>query len=299
MRAVSFLVVAVAVVACSGEDRPEASSPAAQAREAAAPPPSDKPGTDWAAQRKLPAQSIDPVAPPPEVQPRYASPPPAPGVTLNPPPFAYVGRVAYDARVYAVLSRGQQVFVVGVGDAVDGGYRVQSIHEDRIVLLHLGLGQERSIALSSPASALNPIVPAAPGAVGMTEAASLQVAGRSQVALGEQFDLSVSLDPGLNAALASGYVELQFDPKVLALGAQSLPKATSSGSARLDLTGAYVGHPTHVTIQFRVVTPAPTTTEIRVVPTNIEGADGRELAVDVPQAHRLTIVRPMRPDKGS
>jgi len=219
-------------------------------------------------------------------------------VALAPPPFAYVGLVVYGTHLYGVLSRGDRMSLVSAGDTVDGAYRVQSIHEDRIVVLQLELGKEQQVMLSSSAPALGPILPAASDPVGMTEAASLQVAGPSRVALGEQFTLTISLDPGLNGQLAGSYVELQFDPKVLALGAKSARAATSSGSARLDLSGAYMGHPTHVGIEFQVVTPVPTATEIRVVPTNIEGADGRELAVNAPQAHRLAIVPPVRPDKG-
>jgi len=236
---------------------------------------------------------------PPKAQPDPAPPRPPPAVALAPPPFAYVGLVVYGAQLYAVLSRGDRMSLVRAGDTVDGAYRVQSIHEDRIVVLQLELGKEQQVMLSSSAPAPSSIPPAAPGAIGVTEAASLQVAGPSRVALSEQFTLTISLDPGLNAALAGGYVELQFDPKVLALGAKSARAATSSGSARLDLSGAYMGHPAHAGIEFQVVAPVPTATEIRVVPTNIEGADGRELAVNVPQAHRLTIGPPTRPDKGS
>jgi len=297
MRAASLLVVAFAVIACSGEDRPEASSPPARAPEAAAPPPSAGLGADSAA--KTPAQSTAPVTPPPKAQPDRAPARPAPAVALGPPPFAYVGKVVYGAHLYAILAHGDRVSLVSAGDTVDGAYRVQSIHEDRIVVLQLELGKEQQVMLSSSPPALSPSPPAASGAIGVTEAASLQVTGPSRVALSEEFTLAISLDPGLNGAVAGSYVELQFDPKVLALGAKSSRAATSSGSARVDVSGAYMGHPTHAMVQFQVVAPAPTSTEIRVVPTSIEGTDGRELAVNVPQAHQLTIVRPTRSNKGS
>src|SRR5215470_4171461 len=172
MRAASLLVVAFAAIACSGDDRPEASSPAARAPEAAAPA-----GPDANSAARTPggvkssdvqsSQSIEPMTPP-KAQPDRAPPRPPAAVALAPPPFAYVGLVVYGAHLYAVLSRGDRMSLVSAGDTVDGAYRVQSIHEDRIVVLQLELGKEQQVMLSSSPPALSPSPPAASGAIGVT-----------------------------------------------------------------------------------------------------------------------------------
>jgi len=196
-----------------------------------------------------------------------------------------VGKVARGGEGYAVLARDERVFVVGVGDAVGNGYRVRSISEREVVLFNLDFDMTRKLAYSAAAS--NAVLPADAALTAASDDVSLRISGPSQVAVGEQFTLTVSLDSGFSAALESGKVEVRFDPKVLEIVGES----ASSGAARVEIGGAYVGHPAPATLQFRAHAAAPGGTEVRVVPTSIADTDGRNLGVNVPQPYRLMVVR--------
>jgi hypothetical protein len=208
---------------------------------------------------------------------------PAPAIPAPaPPPFTYVGKVMRGRILYAVMARGDRVYVVTGNDTLDA-YRVQSVRENDVLLVASGTGELFSLPFS-PTSGTSVALPlsAAPG----LDDASLQVSAPSRVSVGEDFTLTVSLNSGANVALETGKVEVRFDPKILRLSGES----TSSGVARLDIAGAYAGHPMPATLQFRVVAAGPTATEIRVVPTSIADTEGRDVGVNTPQPHKLTIV---------
>jgi hypothetical protein len=202
---------------------------------------------------------------------------------VQPPPYAYVGKVARGQTGYAVLTRGDQVFLVGAGDTLER-YRVLSVSEKEVLVLSIDSATRHSIAFSA-ASGSSAVLPA--GAAGGIDEVSLQLSAPSQVAVGEQFTLTVSLDSGMSVVLDTGRLEVRYDPKVLEI----LGRSAASGAARIDITGAYAGHPAPATLQFRVIASSPTATEIRVIPTSISDSDGRDVGVNTPQAHRLSIVR--------
>lgn len=290
MRSVAALAVALLALGCSGEDaRDKSSATAAAPRDSAATSISAQNlRPDWEANRVLPerkgAGPFDAGREPAPTRPAApaAAVPAAP--TVQPAPFAYVGKVTRGDIGYAVLAREERVFVVRPGDTVER-YRVQSISEKEVVILSIDSGATRSLAFT--AGAASSLLSAAAAGIGSIDDVSLRVSAPTQVAVGEQFTLTVSLDSGMSVALETGRVEVRFDPKVLEIPGQS----ASSGAARLEIFGAYAGHPAPATIQFRAVAATPTATEIRVVPTSISDSDGRDVGVNPPQAHRLTIVR--------
>lgn len=289
MRSVAALALALLALGCSREeprDRPPA--PAAQPRDAApASIPLKSVRPDWEGNRALAERrgasgfEAAPMRDGPAA--RAAQPAVQAEPIVQPPPFAYVGKVARGQTGYAVLTRDDRVFLVGAGDTLER-YRVQSVSEKEVLIVSIDSGTRHSIAFSAAAGA-NAVLPTA--AAGGIDDVSLQVSAPSQVAVGEQFTLTVSLDSGMNTVVDTGRVEVRYDPKVLEIPGQS----ASSGAARIDITGAYAGHPAPATLQFRVIAPAPTATEIRVVPTSISDSDGRDVGVNTPQAHRLRIVR--------
>ena len=251
------------------------------------------------AQRELPERSGNAFAP--RDRPKHgteaqkpapvaAAPPAAPG----PPPFKYVGKVARDAQAYAVLLQDDRVLMVRAGEKLGERYRVESISESAVVLLNLDYGVAQSLAFSAPTAPNATFSNTTPGVISIDDV-SLQLSGPAQVALGQEFTLTVSLDAGANGALDTGRVELRYDPKLLEVAGQP----QSSGATRVDIAGAYAGHPAPATEQFRVVATAPAATEIRVVPTNIADSDGRLVGVNTPQAHRLRIVGGGTPATGN
>ena len=89
----------------------------------------------------------------------------------QPPPFAYVGKVARGQIGFAVLVRDERVFVVHAGDIAEG-YRVQSVGEREVVVVRIDSGVAQSLAFSS-ASAAN-VLPSAPAPSDAADDASAQ-----------------------------------------------------------------------------------------------------------------------------
>lgn len=290
MRLALALATMLCALGCSREQSSDVPAAATAPGIAAESPPPHPVPADWSDKRALGnaagANPFDTPAAAParrsveRPQPPVVKPPPAP------PPFTYVGKVMRGRILYAVMARGDRVFVVTGNDTLDA-YRVQSVSENDVLLVASATGDVFSIPFSatSGTSVALPLS-AAPG----LDDASLQVSAPSRVSLGQDFTLTVSLDSGVNVVLETGRVEVRFDPKILQVPGQSAP----SGVARLDIAGAYAGHPMPATLQFRVVAAGPTATEIRVVPTSIADTEGRDVGVNTPQPHKLTIVAAAR-----
>ena len=189
-----------------------------------------------------------------------------------------------------MLSRDQQVFVVRQGDSLVGRYRVEVVRDEEVLLYSLEHRVVQLLAFTGPAGGPVGAISSAtfPGIGG--DGVSLMIAAPDQVSMGEQFTLTVSLDAGMRDTLETGSIELRFDPKVLQISGTN-SAAAAGGSARLEITGAYMGHPAPATVQFIVVAGGPTSTEIRVLPTNVSDSEGRNVGVDVPPAHKLRVVR--------
>jgi Tfp pilus assembly protein PilP len=169
MKAVVLLAMVASVVGCSrrGDPQGDAAAKAVQPREAAAAARTGSLAPDWwEARSEFPAQKGSgffeghelnvpiqrrppPVRPADPLAPGPAGPPP--------PPLAYVGKVARDGEGYAVLVRDERVYMVGVGDAVGNGYRVQSISEKEVVILNVDFRLAHTLPFS--ASAPNAVLP--------------------------------------------------------------------------------------------------------------------------------------------
>lgn len=289
------LIVALGVVAaaCSSDEPPFPAAQQSPTPEITASTRAVIPSqSEWLAGRQLPPlASAASFGEPATVAPK---PPAAPLVrpaeailSPGPPavPYAYVGKLTDGRNRYAVLARDQAVLIVKAGDAVGDVYQVQTIGETELRLLHVALGAVQVIAFRASAAPRGG-ASLSVFASGAQDEASLQIAGPRKVGVGEKFALTISLDTGAHSLLETGNVELRFDPKVLQVSDREAP----NGVARLEISGAYMGHPAPVVVQFRVVAPAPTVTEIRIVPTNIADAEGRNVGVNAPSAHALQVV---------
>jgi hypothetical protein len=91
------------------------------------------------------------AAPQPPPAPAAAAEEPQPPVA---PPFPYqlVGRLT-DSRPRAILNNAQRSAVVGVGEVVDGQWRVDAVEPGGLRLTYLPLGQSQFIAFAVPAAA--------------------------------------------------------------------------------------------------------------------------------------------------
>jgi hypothetical protein len=95
------------------------------------------------------ASGWTPPAPPPPPAPKAAPPPPPPPPTAPPLPFTFVGLLERGAaRPAAFLAKGEALHVVGVGDVIDGAWRVESLAPHQIVVTYLPLGQRQTLTAS-------------------------------------------------------------------------------------------------------------------------------------------------------
>ena len=70
-----------------------------------------------------------------------------------PPPFSYVGTLDQGAERYAVLAaRDQSVLVVRAGETIENKYRVQSVTDERLLLVNLASGAVETLVRSVPAA---------------------------------------------------------------------------------------------------------------------------------------------------
>lgn len=144
--------------AAAPRPRPAPAAPAARGAESAGEPPA--PGGnrgDWPAPDELaraawgeaaPAAPAPP-APPPPVQAAVT-----PAASPAPPPFPYqfVGRMS-DGATRAVLNNAQRSAVVGLGEVVDGQWRVEAVEAGGLRLTYLPLGRPQFVPFASSPSA--------------------------------------------------------------------------------------------------------------------------------------------------
>jgi hypothetical protein len=72
------------------------------------------------------------------------APPPQP-----PMPYRYAGKLVLDGAEQILLANGDTIFPVRAGETLEGGYRVESIDADWILLRHLSQGTRHQIPVSS------------------------------------------------------------------------------------------------------------------------------------------------------
>jgi hypothetical protein len=60
-----------------------------------------------------------------------------------------MGQLLEDGALTVFLTRQNQNYAVKAGDALDGGYRVDSINNQRMVLTYLPLNMQQSLAIGN------------------------------------------------------------------------------------------------------------------------------------------------------
>jgi hypothetical protein len=86
--------------------------------------------------------------PPPPPPPPVAPPPPSPP-TAPPLPFSFVGLLEQKSgKPTAFLAKGEALVVAGVGDVIDGTYRVESLSPTGVVVTYLPLSQRQTVGPS-------------------------------------------------------------------------------------------------------------------------------------------------------
>lgn len=162
-----------------------------------------------------------------------ATPPVAP-----PNPYRVAGKLIQDGFARVFLSKGDRIHEAKAGEALDGGYRVESVTNEEVVLLYVPLGTREPLPIPStlrveapvamppgpakPAAAANAASPVAAQAVASVPAsaylgnggpAQLRWDGPERVRAGSSFD--VALHVTSDQRLRATPMQLSFEPEVL------------------------------------------------------------------------------------
>lgn len=236
-----------------------------------------------------------------------------------PPPIPYrvAGEVVVGDGLRVVLSRGDRIFQVREGETLDGGYRVESIapHAVKLVYLPLGVTQELQVAgvgldlaPGSLASASSPSPPAspppAPAATQPAQEAGSSVAqlrfeGPQQVHTGTPFDVALKLTS--TQPVRAMPMQLSFDAKRLEplavragdlfAGGSFTYRVSPNGSIFVGASGngRAAADANFLVVTFRPIASGPA--ELRVSSLLVEGASGRTIVHEPPEAFRAAIVQ--------
>ena len=156
-----------------------------------------------------------------------AAPPPAPSAPPN--PYSVAGSTVHDGAASVFLAKGERIYEAKPGLELDGGYRVESIGSDHVILVYLPLGVKQSLPFSSslggevaaaapPPSTQRPAAAAggaqpSPSAAGPAKAAQLRWQGPETVRAGSTF--SVALHLSSDQQVRATPMQLRFEPEFL------------------------------------------------------------------------------------
>jgi hypothetical protein len=246
---------------------------------------------------------------PPAPKPAAAPPPVAP-----PSPYAFAGKIVKDASPQILLLKGERVFEAKEGETLEGGFKVESLAEERIVIVHVQTGTKTFLPMNSALATDTPVVgtaesappPMQGAAAGPPKAPPGEAAGRARlrwegperVRAGASFNvaLRVSYDGPLGAAP----MQLRFEPGVLEPLAVRAGKFLGQGgfSYRTNadgsiFVGATAGGAPGADAELLVLTFRPlragATAEVNVASLDLQGAAGRAVAHEAPAAYRVPI----------
>lgn len=243
------------------------------------------------------------AAPPPAPQPKAAAPAPAAAPVAPPVPYRFAGKILRGSEEEVLVSKGNLVFPIKVGDTLDGQYRVESIGADRIELVYLPLGTRDRISISSlldaPPPATTASAPAPVAAAAAGRPAQLRWEGPESVQAGASF--RVALRVTTQEPLQAVPMQLRFEPGVLEPVDVRPGKFFGDGnfSYRVNPAGSiFVGATSQpaapgadaelVVLTFRPV-KAGATAELSMSALSLMGRAGRAIPHEQPIAFRTAI----------
>jgi hypothetical protein len=245
-----------------------------------------------------------PPAPAPQPQKPAVATAAAPAPQVAPPvPYRFAGRVLRGAEEEVLVSKGDLVLPVKIGDTLDGLYRVEAIGADRIELLYLPLGTRQGIAVSSALEVQPPLAvaaaPAPPAPAVDARPARLRWDGPARVSAGASF--SVALRVSTREPLRAAPMQLRFEPDLLEPVSVRPGKffGDAAFSYRVNPAGSiFVGAASQpaapgadaelVVVTFRPIRPGATA-ELSMSALSLQGAGGRAIPHEQPGAFRTAI----------
>ena len=251
-------------------------------------------------------RSWKPAAPPPPTRPSAAAVVEKP--SAPPVPYRVAGQVVQEDGMRVVLAKGDRVFEARQGDTLEGGFRLEAIapHSLTFVYLPLGVKQELQIAgvgldvspaRNLAAAHVAPSTPAPPAAT--LQPAQLRFDGPSQVQAGKPFDVALKLTS--RQPVRALPMQLSFDAKRLEPlavrpgglfpGGSFTYRVNPAGSIFVGASGAEraAADADFLIVTFRPIASGPA--ELKVSSLLVQGAAGRAIAHEPPQAFRAAVVQ--------
>jgi hypothetical protein len=152
----------------------------------------------WAPPRiKLKAATPQEVLPPPPQPPAL--------------PFSYGGSGVVNGKAVLFLDRQHRSVMVGIGEVVEGMYRVEAVERNRAVLRYLPLDVAQVMAFGSAGAVAQPAVPAVPPLA----RGPLFVNVPGELPLGRELPVALGIPPGSAAAKAT--IEITYDADALSI----------------------------------------------------------------------------------
>ena len=154
-------------------------------------------------------------APPPPPKPAASAPIVAPAPVAPPNPYRFAGKVVRGGEEQVLVSKGDLVFPIKVGDTVDGTYKVESVGSEAIEFTYLPLGTRDRVAVASVLDVAPAPAAAAPAADRALAhgPAQLRWEGPAKVQAGTSF--TVALRVSTKEVLHAAPMQLRFEPGVL------------------------------------------------------------------------------------
>lgn len=104
--------------------------------------------TSWEPKRTAATTAAGMLSSQPTLIPRQVAAQPPPAVVAPPLQFEYLGRVSAEGKTRVFLALADGNHVAGVGERIDGRYRVDRIREDAVELTYLPLGVKQTLLIN-------------------------------------------------------------------------------------------------------------------------------------------------------
>jgi hypothetical protein len=234
--------------------------------------------------------------------------PPKP--TAPPFPYKVAGVVAADDGTRVVLSKGDRVYEVTLGQTLDEGFRLESVSPHALKFVYVPLGETQEMPVIGLGLDLTPVRAAAaapatraatPAAAGASPsaAAQLRFEGPQEVRAGTPFDVSLKLTSA--QVVRSMPMQLTYDAKRLQpvavragdlfAGGNLTYRVNPSGSIFVGASGSgrTASNTDSLIVTFRPI--ASGAAELKVSSLLLQDAAGGTIAHEPPAAFRAAIVQ--------
>jgi hypothetical protein len=244
--------------------------------------------------------------PPPRPSAPVAAPEAPPKPVPPAMPYRVAGSVVHDGVSKLVLLKGDSVLLVEAGATLDGGYLVESIARDEVVMLYVPLGIRERLPMISIGADAEEQTPRARTSSPRPETASagagsaqLRWEGPERVQAGNTFNVTLKVTS--DQPLRASPLQVSFDAKLLEPVAVRPGKFFGDGtfSYRVNPQGSiFVGAsgPGNIAadaellvLTFKPIRAAPST-EVKLSSLVLRGQVGKPIAVEPMSAYRTSII---------